>query len=138
MTIATIVLQPDTLTTLAVSIAAVVTLFVQVLKDLFVDPNMPDNRQRVGLLWLLTYLFNFGLLVLALVLKDAWDPANLIGYLALAFGQALGSGGAYNVLNKSIKAKVAQNDQNVDTLARRKTSVRVSSSSAPLPPSNAV
>jgi len=89
----------DVLAAYAVSTATLSAIFVQLIKQIFIDPNFPASAQRDAVLRALTYLFNFGLLMLVVVTHGAFEYQLLFEYILLAFGQTLVSHTTFKVLS---------------------------------------
>ena len=81
----------DTLVAYAALVAGIVSIVVEIIKAVAIDPYFPDTAQRTAVLRGLNYLLNFGLLIAILAGKGLLNWGDLIVYLALAFGQSIGS-----------------------------------------------
>lgn|SRR5678815_3077018 len=79
------------LAALAISIATISSVFVELIKQLFIDPRFPDSPQRTAALRALSYALNLGLLLLILGLAGKLNGNDVLIYLLIAFGQWGGS-----------------------------------------------
>lgn len=71
-------------------------VLVQMAKDWLIAPRLPEGSQRDALLRTLSYVSNFGLLLLFVLTQGIYRPEDIPVYFALAFGQSLGSHFLYN------------------------------------------
>lgn len=79
------------LAALAVAIATVVSIFVELIKQIFIDPRFPDSPQRTAALRGLSYVLNLGLLLAILGFAGKLNGNDVLIYLLIAFGQWGGS-----------------------------------------------
>jgi hypothetical protein len=91
--------QLDVLVAFGVSIAGLSALIVQIFKQIFIDPKLPQNAQRDWALRGITYVLNFALLCLVLWSKGLFDVSMIYEYLLISVGQSVGSHVAFKVLS---------------------------------------
>ncbi len=91
----------EELITFAVAAAGVTTILVQLLKDGVFDPfNIGGvGAQRNAFLRAINYAINLALILLVVLAHHAFDSTEIVTYLALAAGQAVGSHVEYQLLS---------------------------------------
>lgn len=80
--------------------AGITAVVVQILNDMWVSSSPLSSFQRAALLRSVNYLLNFGLIVLAVSTRGAFNGGNLFLYITVAFGQSVGSHTGWALLSK--------------------------------------
>ncbi len=82
-----------------VAAAGITAIIVQILNDLWVSSSALSPVQRAALLRGVNYLVNVGLIILAVSVRGAFATSNIFLYLAMAFGQSLGSHTGWSLIS---------------------------------------
>ena len=91
----------DELAAYALACAGVTAIIVQLLNNLWISESPMTSTQKAAALRGLNYLINLILILGVLFTHNAFDPRNSLIYLALAFGQSLGSHSGYSLISNN-------------------------------------
>lgn len=89
----------DELSAYALAIAGITVIIVQIINSLWIGPSKLGADQKAAALRGINYLINLTLILVVLFTHNAFVVNDLLMYLALAFGQSLGSHAGYSIVS---------------------------------------
>lgn len=93
------------------SVTALTYVLVELAKAGFLDRMLAPGPQRDAIITSVTYLLNFGLLLMVLATNQQFRPEDMIFYLLAATGQTFTASGAHDRVKKRVLERANSKQQ---------------------------